>query len=85
VIAVLQAYWNDLPDHLITELMKWDAHATPSPSKFMDWKKGGSCPANQHLRIFHFQEKRELFRSGKPTMTLWELWEAIAKAMDIKI
>jgi len=65
--------------------MKWDAHATPTPSKFMEWKKGGECPAQEHLRIFQFEENRELFRQGKPTMTLWELWAAVAKELEISI
>ena len=85
VLAVLQANWSIVSPTLATELMKWDAHATPSPSKFMEWKKGGDCPAQKHLRIFYFQESRELFKRGKPTMTLWELWKALAKENDIKI
>jgi hypothetical protein len=85
VLAVLRTHWEGIPDNLITELMKWDAHATPNPSKFMEWKKGGDCPTKIHPRIFLFPEKRELFRQGKPTMTLWELWEALARASNIKI
>ena len=85
VFSVLQSYLGELSDDLTTELMKWDAHATPTPSKFMEWKKGGECPAQKHLRIANFKEDRELFRQGKPTMTLWELWEAIAKELEVKI
>ena len=85
VTNILKARWDKLSDDLTTELMKWDAHATPTPSKFMEWKKGGPCPAQEHLRIFVFEENRELFRQGKPTMTLWELWAAVAKELEISI
>jgi len=36
-------------------------------------------------RIFYFNEERGLFKSAKPKMTLWELWEALATEKGIKI
>ena len=83
--SVLAANWRAVSDALTTEMMKWDAHASPNPAAFMMWKNGGDCPLGKTERLFLFAEKRELFRSGKPAMTLWKLWEALCREKEIEI
>jgi hypothetical protein len=86
VVAVLSAYHN-ISDELTTEFMRWDASAHPNPELFQEWANGGDCPLYNSpiARAFLFKEKRELFKPGPPTMTLWELWEAAAESQGIKI
>ena len=57
-----------LSDLLTLELMRRDAYAHPRPEKFDGWAKGGSCPYQNEERFWFFNEKKELWRNGKPQM-----------------
>ena len=85
LFQVLSVHWGEVSNKLTIEMMKWDMMACPNPGGFKAWANGGACPLDRIGRILLFQEKRELFKSGKPKMTLWELWEALAEEKGIKI
>jgi len=85
VLSILQANWGEVSDILTTEMMKWDAACCPNLDAFQDWAQGGDCPCRTVQRAFLFEEHRELYEAGSPTMSLWTLWEALAREREIKI
>lgn len=85
-LSVMQASWHAVSDAFCTELMRWDASANPDLAGFDRWAGGSDqCPCIKHPRIFYFNERRDLWQPGPPTMTLWQLWEALAAEKEIKI
>jgi uncharacterized protein YjbI with pentapeptide repeats len=87
VLTVLGCDWGKTSRELCTELMAWDASAHPHPGTFKKWADGvGCCPLNtSHVeRLFLFAEKSKFYKGNLPTMTLWELWMALAKERGIK-
>lgn len=86
---------ENLPDDITLELMRRDADVHPYPDKFDVWAKGGDCPYTdndgninsngERKWIFEVEEKRHLWKPGKPTMTDEELITAICKAEGWKI
>jgi hypothetical protein len=72
-----------LSDELTLEMMRRDAEFHPNPEKFDKWVKTDICPyqdCNFH-RLFIFQEKKNLWKPGKPEMTNYEL---ITKIFEYK-
>jgi len=55
--------------------------------KMTKWANGGSCPFGdlKMQRAFIFDEKKSLWKPGKPTMNLMEIWIQGCKEMNIKI
>jgi len=77
---------GELPNNLTLELMRRDAYAHPHPDRFDDWAKNqGDCPYQNEDRFWYFQEKKELWKAGKPTMIDRDLIIAICKEKDWKI
>ena len=61
--------------------MRRDAYAHPYPEKFTTWaEKDSKCPYQNEEQFWYFQEKKELWRVGKPIMTDRDLIVAICKA-----
>lgn len=72
-------------DRLALELMRWDATCHPNPVAFNQWAKGGECPYQNEERFWLFNEKRTVWKPGKPQMTGYELIIAICKEKGWKI
>ena len=64
---------DNLTDDLTLEIMRWDAYAHPKPKAFDEWAKDGKCPYKNEERWWHFSEKKNLWKSGNPTMRLSDL------------
>jgi len=75
---------NNLPDYLTLELMRRDAFSHPNPILFDKWAKTGECPyQNINMgREWKFQEKKELWKSGNPTMRDYDLIIEICKSQN---
>ena len=69
----------ELSDGLTLELMRRDAYSHPYPDRFDAWAKGGKCPYQNEERFWHFREKQELWKRGKPQMRDSDLIMAICK------
>jgi len=67
--------------------MRRDANFHPNPEKFDAWAKGGDCPYADSIcqRAYHFEHKASLWIPGKPTMTDYDLFMAIADEKNWKI
>ena len=76
---------GELSDQITLELMRRDAYAHPEPDKFNNWAKGSKCPYQNEERFWHFQEKKELWKAGKPKMRDSDLVLAICKEKGWKI
>jgi uncharacterized protein YjbI with pentapeptide repeats len=74
-----------LPDYLTVELMRRDASSHPYRERFDEWAEGGQCPYQNEERFWFFEEKRDLWKPGKPTMEDCDLIIAICKAKGWKI
>ena len=59
--------------------MRRDAYAHPKPELFDEWAKGGPCPYNSEERAWFFQENRDLWQPGPPTMADRNLIVAISR------
>jgi len=87
-LAILsQVNWGDPGNELIIELMKWDAFCSVNikSKAFQAWAEGGDCPFGKEVRAFRFQERRDVWEPGPPTMTLAELFARLCEEMRIKI
>ena len=42
-------------------------------------------PGYMEMQLFHFNEKKELWKPGKPKLHNMKLWKALCKEKDIKI
>ena len=82
----LLANWGEVSDLLTTELMRYDADNHPEPKLFGEWAKGGECPyfGVQWQRCAVFEQKKELWKTGKCKMSALQLVEALFKEKDIK-
>ena len=78
-------YLGTLSDKLTLELMRRDAYGHPHPELFDEWEKGGSCPYQNEERFWQFEERRGVWRKGKPQMTDRDLIVAICKEKGWKI
>ena len=77
---------GELSDQITLELMRRDAYVHPEPDKFTIWaKKYGGCPYQNEERFWHFQEKKELWKSGCPEMRDSDLIIAICKEKNWEI
>ena len=89
IFQILLADWRELSDELTLECMRWDSTVCVNPERDMSlWVTDNVCPCageNGTLRLINFNEKKSLWEPGKPTMSLRELWIAIAKEKDVKI
>ena len=74
-----------IPNNLALELMRRDADGHPYPEKFDEWAKGGDCPYQDEERFWLFNEKREVWKPGKPQMSDKDLIIAICKEKEWKI
>jgi len=74
-----------LSEELTVELMRRDAEAHPYPELFDEWANGGQCPYQNEERLWHFEEKRNLWRPGPPTMRTPDLILAICREKGWKI
>ena len=81
-----QIDWDELSDELTLELMRHDAEICGSKA-MTNWVKGGKCPfsTGNIQRLFYFNEKKELWKPGKPRLHNMELWKALCKEKGIKI
>ena len=77
--------WNNLPGNSTLELMRRDAYGHPNPERFDHWKKGACCPYQNEERMWSFNEKKELWRKGKPQMTDRDLIIALFAAKNWEI
>lgn len=84
ILDLLRAYWNP-DDHVVIELMRWDAWLHPHPERFEEWAKGGDCPCYVYARAFHFREMRDLFQPGPPQMSPVELLTILCRQHNIKV
>jgi len=78
--------WGELSDELTLELMRHNAEICGNKA-MTDWVKGGQCPfsTGNIQKLFHFNEKKELWKPGKPKLHNMKLWKALCKEKDIKI
>ena len=78
--------WGELSDELTLELMRHNAEICGNKA-MTDWVKGGQCPfsTGNIQRLFYFNEKKELWKPGKPRLHNMELWKALCKEKGIKI
>lgn len=84
ISTLLKISWGVLPDNLTLELMRHDAEYIGYED--MDtWAAGGACPYRNKIRDFHFNEKRKVWKRGKPKLRGRELFFALCKARKIKI
>jgi hypothetical protein len=83
IFVMLRARWSDVSDVLTLEMMRWDAISCGA-DKMEIWVKDGSCPFANSEREFYFQEKKTLWRPGKPKMNHRQLFEALCKENGIK-
>ncbi len=87
LLNILQLNIENISDELTLELMRWDSLYC-GVKKMEDWaKNGGACPFSddKKLRLFYFNEKKDLWKKGKPELNIVKLWEKIAKEMKIKL
>lgn len=82
--SIIQIYFDD--PQCVTEAMRHDAANHPEPELFDAWAAGGDCPYNKKGKrlICGFEAKKELWKPGKPELSLYELWLEIAKSLEIK-
>jgi hypothetical protein len=59
--------------------MRRDAYGHPYPEKFNEWVKDGGCPYQNEERFWLFEERRDLWRPGKPEMEDRDLILALCK------
>jgi len=80
-VSILRCQLGKLPPALTLELMRRDAWAHPKPEMFDIWADGGPCPygGKKVERLHFFQEKRDLWVPGPPTMKDSDLIIAICK------
>ena len=76
---------GSISDNFALELMRRDADGHPYPEKFDEWAKGGDCPYQNEERFWIFNEKREVWKPGKPQMSDKDLIIAICKEKGWKI
>ena len=69
---------------MILELMRHDAEFVGIDA-MNGWAKGGDCPYNKLGRDFIFEEKKELWISGKPKLRGIKLFKALAEEINLKI
>ena len=84
ILAALRLQWNDLSSSITLELMRWGALSCGT-EKMTAWAKGGKSPFDKLERDFYFQEKKELWKPGKPKMNHVQLWRALCKECKVKI
>ena len=89
---VFCARWNNLSDELNLEFMRWDTTLIPDPAAMDRWADAdGDCPCpgkGGTRQMFSFAPSKELWKTAEvktPTMTLRQLWEALAKHYEINI
>jgi len=82
---ISQIRLHHLSPDLTLELMRRDASAHPCPEKFDKWAKGGPCPYQNEERFWLFEEKRQLWKAGKPRMRDSDLIIEICKSQGWKI
>ena len=78
-----------ISDELCLELMRWD-NLVAKEDAMDNWAKdnnaGCPCPGKSGTyRLFHFNEHKSIWKSGKPQKNIKELWVWIAKELNIKI
>jgi len=78
-------YLYELPDELTLELMRRDATAHPYPERFSEWAEGGRCPYQAEEYFWDFEQKRHIWKEGKPKMKDVDLIFAICKAKGWQI
>jgi len=77
--------WRDLTDKLTLELMRRDAIIC-GVEKIEAWVSGEDCPFSVNIeRDFYFQEKKQLWKKGKPKLNDMELWLALCECNKIKL
>jgi len=61
--------------------MRRDAQFHPEPELFDKWANGGKCPYSNCAveQAYHFDINKRIWKSGKPTMSDYELLLKIMK------
>ena len=77
--------FNNLPDNLQLELMRRDAQAHPHPELFDEWVQTNQCPYQNEERFWLFEPKPELWKSGKPEMSDFDLIIALVKSQGWRV
>jgi hypothetical protein len=83
ILSMFHIQFYDLSNDLTLELMRHDAEFT-GIEKMNEWANGGPCPYEGMERDFLFQEKRELWKPGKPKLRGRELLIALFESQNIK-
>jgi len=78
-------YLGTISDNLALELMRRDADGHPYPERFDEWAKGGDCPYQNEERFWLFNEKKIVWKPGKPQMSDKDLIIAICRETGWKI
>jgi len=78
---------QDTSDKLNLELMRWECSIHPNGKfAFDNWKKNKIYPFSYNIRrMFHFNEKRDLWNYSTPKLSLYKLWLLIARNNDINL
>ncbi len=85
-ISILSnSYLGTLPDELALELMRRDAASHPHPERFSEWAKGGGCPYKNEYSFWRFEQKKSVWKKGKPQMNDVDLILAICRAKKWEI
>jgi hypothetical protein len=86
-ICILRASLGKVSDNLTLELMRRDAWSHPLPELFDIWATNGGCPykGGKVERLHFFQEEKELWEPGLPTMRDSDLIKAICNEKGWKI
>ncbi len=84
--VVLLANWGSLPDDITTEAMRYDAFFHEDPGAFDKWAAKGKCPyvSVSYTRACNFIERKELWKTGAPAISGYELMVRIFAATGVK-
>jgi len=82
LMQLLLINWGELSNRLTLECMRQDA-VLIGIEKMDIWANGGSCPYEIRERELIFNQKCELWESGKPEMSIGELIFALCKEKNI--
>ncbi len=88
--SILELHINPvISEDLRVELMRWNSLVC-GEQKMNVWSKSvglyDSSPFEENYdRLFNFQENKELWRPGPPKTNIMELWQWVAKELEITI
>ena len=88
IAQVLMANWGHCPPDVTCQLQRLDAEAIPHGHRLLDeWAAGGDCPLQRttYGRVALFTERRDCWPPRGLPWTLWEIWQRLADAKNVKI